>query len=53
MINRELIFKIKRKIMNYESKMNSYKKSELEYLDKIPSIYGVLYVLSILVGLYI
>ena len=39
MINRELIFKIKRKIMNYESKMNSYKKSELEYLDKIPSIY--------------
>lgn len=39
MINRDFIFKIKRKIMNYESKMNSYKKSELEYLDKIPSIY--------------
>lgn len=46
MINRELIFKIKRKIMNYESKMNSYKKSELEYLDKIPSIYDYKIVLK-------
>ena len=25
--------------MNYESKMNSYKTSELECLEKIPSIY--------------
>ena len=25
--------------MEYESKMNSYKKSELEYLNRVPSIY--------------
>lgn len=39
MEKKELIFKIKRKIMEYESKMNSYKKTELEYLENIPSIY--------------
>lgn len=39
MLKKELIFKIKRKIMEYESKMNSYKKSELEYLNRVPSIY--------------
>ena len=39
MEKKELIFKIKRNIMNYESKMNSYKTSELECLEKIPSIY--------------
>lgn len=37
---KKLIFKIKRKIMEYESKMNFYKKTELEYLEKIPSIYN-------------
>ena len=36
---KKLIFNIKRKIMEYESKMNFYKKTELEYLEKIPSIY--------------
>ena len=30
MEKKELIFKIKRKIMENESKMNSYKKTELE-----------------------
>ena len=39
MEKKELIFKIKRNIMNYELKMNSYKTSELECLEKIPSIY--------------
>lgn len=32
---KELIFKIKRKIMEYESKMNSYYVLEREHLDKI------------------
>ncbi len=39
MVKRELIFKIKRKIMEYESKMNSYNIVEKEYLDKILTFY--------------
>lgn len=35
MEKKELIFKIKRNIMNYESKMNSYYVLEREHLDKI------------------
>lgn len=39
MVKRELILKIKRKIMEYESKMNSYNKVEREHLDKILTFY--------------
>lgn len=39
MVKRELIFKIKRKIMEYKSKMNSYNILEKEYLDKILTYY--------------
>ena len=35
MEKKELIFKIKRKIMEYESEMNSYNMLEKEHLDKI------------------